>query len=73
MGKKADKFADVVRILLWGNGDLKNDIATLENVLAEYDSVTPKVTDSSRLERMTKALNPEGYAHLSGENWNDDD
>ena len=68
---KSKKFADAVRILLWGNGDLHHDILTLEKVLAEYDNVEVHPGEANRLTELASYTTVTQYQYLSGDEWNE--
>lgn len=65
-----EKLGDAIRILLWGNGDLVEQIRDVQQALEEYDGVdfdTP-----NRLELIAFRLQDEvdAYEWFSGANWN---
>lgn len=71
MISKEDKLANAVRILLYGNGDLRGLVADLEQSLDEYDGVRPSWT--SKLSLISKNLQEEDdpmYDWFSGNKWN---
>lgn len=74
MGKKADKFADAVRVLLWGNGDVHDQIKDLEKVLAEYDEVPVKPGEMNRLAQITNwHVTVKDIEYYSSDLWNKED
>lgn len=73
MGKKADRFADAVRILFYGNGDMLAYLRDLEKILSEHDGTKPDY--NNRIMQFVKRdmfLNgPSAYHYFSGNEWNE--
>lgn len=67
---KNENLADAVRVLLWGNGDLHQNILDLENALAKHDATPVNTADRNRLTQVVDYLNTPAYAMFSGEVWN---
>lgn len=69
MTNQIGKFADAVRQLLWGNGDIRTDALELEKVLREYEGVDLS-PDQNRIAQIADSLAPMEHQYFSGEHWN---
>lgn len=67
MGKKADEFADAVRLLLWGNGDLNAHITDLQKLLEKHDGVANP--GANKLTQLANHIHPADYRWYSYK-WN---
>lgn len=69
-----DKLVDAVRVLFYGNGDLKQDVQAVEEALAEADGIDiAKLSGGSRIYDLVERLDnlmPDEYAMYSSEEWN---
>lgn len=63
MGKKADKFADAVRVLLCGDGDLREQIRDLQILLEKHDGTS--IGTSNKLTQIADHLHPADYTYYS--------